>query len=51
MSLNLLPISPKKTTEMQIICSGVDGIQVSSTLASDYALPDTNIGKWTTGPH
>ena len=28
MSLNLLPISPKKTTEMQIICSGVDGIKV-----------------------
>ena len=23
----------------------------SSTLVSDYALPDTNIGKWTTGPH
>ena len=23
----------------------------SSTLASDYALSDTNIGKWTTGPH
>ena len=23
----------------------------SSTLASDYALPDTNIGKWITGPH
>ena len=23
----------------------------SSTLASDYALPDKNIGKWTTGPH
>ena len=28
MSLNLLPISPKKTTEMQIICSGVDGTKV-----------------------
>ena len=28
MSFNLLPISPKKTKEMQVICSGVDGIKV-----------------------
>ena len=28
MSLNLLTTSPKKRIEMQIICSGVDGIKV-----------------------
>ena len=28
MSLNLLTTLPKKRTEMQIICSGVDGIKV-----------------------
>ena len=51
MSLILLTTLLRKTTEMQIFCSGVDGIKVQLWKAIRYALPDTNIGTWTTGPH
>ena len=54
MSLNLLPISPKKTTEMLIICSGVDGTQVQlwcyRTRISENGLRGFIVGVWLTRP-
>ena len=49
-SLNLLPISPKKTTEMQIICSGVDAGPVPQILDWGGGQLVQKRGPWRKGP-